>query len=44
MGWKDSRIDLVINEFSNTQLYKMAGNGIVINVLNAMFKKLKEQI
>lgn len=44
MGWKDSRIDLVIDEFSNTQLYKMAGNGIVINVLNAMFKKLKEQI
>jgi len=41
MGWKDSRIDLVINEFSDAQLYKMAGNGIVINVLKEMFKKLE---
>jgi DNA (cytosine-5)-methyltransferase 1 len=41
MGWKDSRIDLVINEFSDAQLYKMAGNGIVINVLKEMLKKLE---
>ena len=41
MGWKDDRIDLVINQFSDAQLYKMAGNGIVINVLKAMFEKLK---
>ena len=41
MGWKDERIDLVINQFSDAQLYKMAGNGIVINVLKAMFEKLK---
>ena len=33
MGWYDDQIDKVINEFSNTQLYKMAGNGIVVNVL-----------
>ena len=33
MGWYDDEIDKVINEFSNTQLYKMAGNGIVVNVL-----------
>jgi DNA (cytosine-5)-methyltransferase 1 len=41
MGWEDERIDLVIREFSDAQLYKMAGNGIVINVLKAMFEKLK---
>lgn len=41
MGWKDSRIDLVIDKFSDAQLYKMAGNGIVINVLKAMFNKLE---
>ena len=31
-------IDKVINEFSNTQLYKMAGNGIVVDVLENVFK------
>jgi len=40
MGWKDNRIDLVINEFSDAQLYKMAGNGIVINVLKALFENI----
>lgn len=40
MGWKDERIDMVINEFSDAQLYKMAGNGIVVNVLKALFDKL----
>ena len=33
MGWYDDEIDKAINEFSNTQLYKMAGNGIVIEVI-----------
>lgn len=37
MGWTDDRIDKVINEFSNTQLYKMAGNGIVVTNLYAIF-------
>ena len=41
MGWKDERIDLVISQFSDAQLYKMAGNGIVIGVLKAMFEKMK---
>lgn len=41
MGWKDNRIDLVINEFSDAQLYKMAGNGIVINVLKALFENIE---
>lgn len=29
MGWKDADIDKVIDHFSNTQLYKMAGNAFV---------------
>lgn len=29
---------------SNTQLYKQAGNSIVVNVLEAIFKKLFEQV
>lgn len=37
MGWYDDQIDKVINEFSNTQLYKMAGNGIVVDVLTKIF-------
>lgn len=37
MGWYDDEIDKVINEFSNTQLYKMAGNGIVVDLLENIF-------
>ena len=41
MGWKDEQIDKVIEiGTSNTQLYKQAGNGIVVNVLEAIFNKL----
>lgn len=40
MGWEDYRIDLVINHFSNTQLYKMAGNAIVVDVLERIFKNI----
>ena len=42
MGWYDDEIDKVINEFSNTQLYKMAGNAIVVHILNRIFRKLFE--
>lgn len=38
MGWCDEEIDKVINEFSNTQLYKMAGNGIVVELLTYLFE------
>ena len=32
MGWKDENIDKVMDgSISNTQLYKMAGNSIVVN-------------
>jgi len=37
MGWKDEKINLIINDFSDTQLYKMAGNSIVVNVLVSLF-------
>lgn len=41
MGFDDKDCDiLILNGLSNTQLYKMAGNSIVVNVLNGIFKKL----
>lgn len=39
MGWEESRFNQ-IKDISNTQLYKMAGNGIVVDVLYYIFKKL----
>lgn len=41
MGFDDRDIDVCIeNGISNTQLYKMAGNSIVVNVLEGIFKNL----
>ena len=41
MGWKDDRIDKVMDgAISNTQLYKQAGNSIVVNVLEAVFREM----
>lgn len=41
MGWKDNRIDTILEtEKSNTWRYHMAGNAIVINVLEEIFKSL----
>lgn len=38
MGFDDSDVDLLVaNKISNTQLYKMAGNSIVVNVLEFLF-------
>ena len=39
MGLRDEQIDKM-NGISNSQLYKMAGNSIVIPVLEAIFKEL----
>lgn len=39
MGFTDEEFDR-ISGISNTQLYKMAGNSIVVNVLMAIFKEL----
>lgn len=42
MGFEDIDIDILINNrISNTQLYKMAGNSIVVNVVYYLFKELK---
>ncbi|MFI3162914.1 MAG: DNA (cytosine-5-)-methyltransferase [Bacillota bacterium] len=41
MGWKDEEIDKIkAAGISNTQMYKQAGNGIVVQVLEAIFRSL----
>ena len=40
MGLNDNQIDKLINLHSNTQLYKQAGNSIVVQVLENIFKEL----
>ena len=41
MGWKDCQIDKIVEaKTSKTQMYKQAGNGIVVDVLEAIFKNL----
>ena len=40
MGFDDSDFEKAEKINSNTQLYKQAGNSIVVNVLEAIFKKL----
>ena len=41
MGWKDKQIDkIVAARISGTQQYRQAGNGIVVEVLEAIFKAL----
>ena len=39
MGWKDEQFSK-IKGISNSQLYKQAGNGIVVNVLEKIFKNM----
>jgi DNA (cytosine-5)-methyltransferase 1 len=40
MGWDDESFDKAASVNSNSQLYKQAGNGIVVQVLEAIFKEL----
>lgn len=41
MGFDDRDVDILLeNGISNTQLYKMAGNSIVVDVLEALFRSL----
>ena len=40
MGFSDEAFDKASQVNSNTQLYKQAGNSIVVNVLEAIFKEL----
>lgn len=45
MGWKDTDIDRAFaSDISDTQLYKMAGNSIVVNCLTRIFENLKNTI
>ena len=39
-GWTDERIDLVLPFKSDAQLYKQAGNGVTVNVVEAIGKRL----
>ena len=41
-GWKDERIDKVIPLQSDAQLYKQAGNGVTVNVIEAIGRRLTE--
>lgn len=43
MGFSDEAFDKASQVNSNTQLYKQAGNSIVVNVLEAIFKELLEE-
>lgn len=44
MGWSDERIDRAFESgCSETQYYRMAGNAIVVDVLEAIFKEMKVQ-
>jgi DNA (cytosine-5)-methyltransferase 1 len=40
MGFKDREIDLVRPHMSDAQMYKQAGNTIVVNVLEAIFREM----
>lgn len=44
MGFDDNDFEKAAKVNSNTQLYKQAGNSIVVNVLEAIFKNLMEVI
>lgn len=45
MGFDDRDLDLLVkNRISNTQLYKMAGNSIVVDVLEAIFEMLLREV
>ena len=43
MGFDDSDFDKAQAVNSNTQLYKQAGNSIVVNVLEAVLKELLKE-
>lgn len=41
MGVREEDIDILLNSsISDTQLYKLAGNSIVVDVLMAIFNKM----
>lgn len=42
MGFSDDDFSKVEGKFSDSRLYKMAGNSIVVDVLVALFNQLKK--
>jgi DNA (cytosine-5)-methyltransferase 1 len=44
MGFDDTDFEKAAEVNSNTQLYKQAGNSIVVNVLESLFGSLKEAV
>ena len=44
MGFDDADFEIAEKVNSNTQLYKQAGNSIVVNVLEALFTNLKVSV
>ena len=40
-GWQDDRIEKVLTIQSDAQLYKQAGNGVTVNVIEAIGRNLK---
>lgn len=43
MGFSDDDFEKLNGKVSDTQLYKQAGNSIVVNVLMALFKRLQDE-
>ena len=41
-GYYDSQIDRMMKETSDNQLYKQAGNGVTVNVIEAIGRRLRE--
>lgn len=39
-GMKDEDFDKIENEISDTQLYKIAGNGLTVDVMSAILKEM----
>ena len=39
-GWADDRIDKVLAIQSDNQIYKQAGNGVTVNVVEAIGRRL----
>ena len=39
-GWTDDRIDKVLAIQSDNQVYKQAGNGVTVNVVEAIGRRL----
>ena len=39
-GMKDEDFDKIENEISDTQLYKIAGNGLTVDVMSAILKEI----